>query len=150
MLSRPVSSGIRASAGHSEQHWSSRRFRQTPNNLLGKPAQKTFDVGQIRTTIASIASRRSMHPGVEAAANRFAMAWPHTGPIRIHSEMQLLFQLETQLPVSSEPLLYFGCSKRACWLCRNFLLQYGSRFANVDHYGTRGCHGKVYTMWDVG
>lgn len=60
----------------------------------------------------------------------------------IHCEIQLLRRYETQ-PSLSPTLNYFGCSKKACYLCESFLALSSLKFR------TRGRHGKCHPQWAV-
>lgn len=60
----------------------------------------------------------------------------------IHCEMQLLKRYETQ-PSLGPTLAYFGCSKKACYLCESFLALSSPKFS------TRGRHGKCHPQWTV-
>ncbi|KAF2434948.1 hypothetical protein EJ08DRAFT_722187 [Tothia fuscella] len=60
----------------------------------------------------------------------------------IHAEIQLLLHLATLEPSGSCTFQYMGCSKHSCLLCWKFMVAYGD-------FRTRGCHGKVYSLWTV-
>ncbi|KAI0385167.1 hypothetical protein F5Y04DRAFT_247068 [Hypomontagnella monticulosa] len=58
---------------------------------------------------------------------------------RIHAEIQLLYYCESQ--ISNHRLPRVVCSsKKACWLCNEFILMHGKLHMP-------GCHGKVYPGW---
>lgn len=59
-----------------------------------------------------------------------------------HCEIQLLTRYETQ-PSLSPTLAYFGCSKKACFLCEKFLT------LSPLNIRTRGRHGKCHPRWAV-
>ena len=60
----------------------------------------------------------------------------------VHCEIQLLTHYETQ-PSLGPTLDYFGCSKKACYLCESFLALSSLKFR------TRGRHGKCHPQWAV-
>lgn len=60
----------------------------------------------------------------------------------IHCEVQLLVRYEAQ-PSLSPTLAYFGCSKKACYLCALFLDLSSLKIR------TRGRHGKCHPRWAV-
>jgi hypothetical protein len=60
----------------------------------------------------------------------------------IHCEIQLLRRYEAQ-PSLGPTLAYFGCSKKACYLCESFLALSSLKFR------TRGRHGKCHPQWAV-
>lgn len=60
----------------------------------------------------------------------------------IHCEIQLLRRYETQ-PSLSPTLAYFGCSKKACYLCESLLALSSLKFR------TRGRHGKCHPQWAI-
>lgn len=64
-----------------------------------------------------------------------------------HAEIQLLYRLEYISNEGDSPDLYFGCNKRACWLCQKFLTHYQSKHGQP--YRTLGSHGQVYTNWNT-
>lgn len=43
--------------------------------------------------------------------------------------------------------MYFGCSKKACFLCQHFVTQYPGKYHRP--YQTRGSHGQVYLNWNI-
>jgi hypothetical protein len=60
---------------------------------------------------------------------------------RIHAEVQLFLSLSQQ-GLIQDIVPYIGCSKRSCFMCWHFLNEIGGPL-------TKGCHGKLYTMWTV-
>lgn len=60
---------------------------------------------------------------------------------RIHAEVQIFLSLSQQ-GLIQDIVPYIGCSKRSCFMCWHFLNEIGGPF-------TKGCHGKLYTMWTV-
>ena len=61
----------------------------------------------------------------------------------VHAEVQVVLGLAKHQPVGAAVFDYIGCSKRSCFLCAEFLKSYGS-------FTTRGCHGKLYSLWGGG
>lgn len=58
---------------------------------------------------------------------------------KIHAEIQLLYYCESQIPSHRMPRVVCS-SKKACWLCNEFILMHGK-------IHTPKCHGKVYPGW---
>ncbi|KAI6102713.1 hypothetical protein EDD16DRAFT_228200 [Pisolithus croceorrhizus] len=70
------------------------------------------------------------------------------GVLHIHAELQLILHI-TKMPnveVMKEIYPYIGCSKLSCFLCAAFLGSF--RYRGIM-FGTRGCHGRIYTRWSV-
>lgn len=61
-------------------------------------------------------------------------------PYGLHAEIQLFMHYEENLE-AKPTLLYFGCSKRSCFLCHTFLQ------ALPHPISTRGTHGICYPAW---
>ncbi|KAL6307475.1 hypothetical protein BKA93DRAFT_893568 [Sparassis latifolia] len=61
-----------------------------------------------------------------------------------HAEVQLIVHLLKLGIVDAEVFPYIGCSKLTCFLCSSFL-----RSRAGPKFKTRGCHGKLYTLWSV-
>lgn len=59
-----------------------------------------------------------------------------------HAEMQLLPAYIEAKSRNDSVFDYIGCSKRSCFLCWHFL-------DHVAGIKTRGCHGKLYTLWNL-
>ncbi|KAK0615560.1 hypothetical protein B0T17DRAFT_497172 [Bombardia bombarda] len=61
----------------------------------------------------------------------------------IHAEIQLMPRyIEATTLAHDSVFQYIGCSKRSCFLCWHFLRLFA-------HISTRGCHGKLYNLWNV-
>lgn len=63
-------------------------------------------------------------------------------PYSLHAESQVFVFFQDQ-PALNPSLNYFGCSKRACFLCQGFLQ------ALNEPINTRGTHGICYPAWGV-
>ncbi|KAK4168118.1 hypothetical protein QBC43DRAFT_309729 [Cladorrhinum sp. PSN259] len=61
----------------------------------------------------------------------------------VHCEIQLLLRYENEPPLAPS-LDYFGCSKKACFLCFHFLSLSHSRPR------VRGHHGVCHPLWGIG
>lgn len=65
-----------------------------------------------------------------------------TADWQVHAEVQVAMTIAEYADNDWVPLKYIGCSRKSCLLCFNFLRFY-------DDIDTRGCHGKVYDLWNV-
>ncbi|KAL4069066.1 hypothetical protein J3A83DRAFT_3472439 [Scleroderma citrinum] len=66
-----------------------------------------------------------------------------------HAEVQLILHIAKTIDVETmnrEIYPYIGCSKLSCFLCTSFLKSFGG---DDTAFRTRGCHGKIYTLWSI-
>ncbi|MCJ1356978.1 MAG: hypothetical protein MMC33_006974 [Icmadophila ericetorum] len=60
----------------------------------------------------------------------------------IHAEVQMILFINHKFQLDGASSNYIGCSKKTCFMCRQFLQSYGT-------FSTRRCHGKLYSRWAI-
>lgn len=65
-----------------------------------------------------------------------------TASWQVHAEVQVAMRLAEYSRQDTEHGNYIGCSRLSCLLCSQFLQGY-------DNIATRGCHGKIYELWNI-
>ncbi|KAF4236359.1 hypothetical protein CNMCM6457_002341 [Aspergillus fumigatiaffinis] len=108
-----------------------------------------FSRREVEERIQLLAIRKGM-PQLTKEVIRKALGKEPEISTHCPTEIQLFLHLEGNTSPEEYPFPYLGCSKKACWLCHQFLSRYKSKKTDKDDfYQTRGSHGKVYPLWHV-
>ncbi|KAJ3914720.1 hypothetical protein F5877DRAFT_70471 [Lentinula edodes] len=115
----------------------------------GKAEPRTQDLLSLATTLdfihrplSSITVHRFISPSYSIPRAQRMFDQRQTECLRVHAEVQLIQHLlQAHIPID-EIVQYMGCSKRSCFMCKNFLVI-------LSGLRTRGCHGKLYNQWSI-
>ncbi|KAI5464413.1 hypothetical protein BGZ63DRAFT_377623 [Mariannaea sp. PMI_226] len=114
------------------------------------PAQQRFSLSQEKTPLRK-ALKRLVKQDCEMTINKLAQRWGTDDVdarfrracrlmLTFHAEMQLL-DFYDRNPALVPKLRLMGTSKKACYLCHEFLLQHPLRLR------VSACHQKIYPTW---
>jgi len=123
--------------------------RISPSTLLSLgEAMKCLGLSLNPTSVRNLIGAKS---SVISAERSFKQLQSNTSQKHLptHAELQLILHLVKTTDVETmdrEMCPYIGCSKLSCFLCTSFLKSFG-RYGAA--FRTRGCHGKIYTLWSI-
>jgi hypothetical protein len=115
------------------------------------PERRAFSLGNDKTALQNTLSRLAEDKDPKAFMHRLREFWLTDDPesrlrkacrlnLNVHAEMQLLAFYD-HYPDLTPRLLYIGLSKKACYLCHEFM----SRHPLAMSVGA--CHQKLYPSW---